>query len=163
MVGGYSQSTDDLFAPDFFAIPFVTTGQPTESFNRSKQRQQSLGRKSLFPLLTPVQIVVSLQIRTTNVSFLRAPRRFSSQTTKDGTTDTTDDTDKPTAKWNTDRRFFTLIGISEDLRELAYVFSYPCHPCYPWFLRTLVPGEGRAGKSVVFISSDLSRLTMRAA
>ena len=25
---------------------------------------------------------------------------------------------------------------------------------YPWFLRTLVPAEGRAGKSVVFISSD---------
>jgi hypothetical protein len=40
MAGGYSQSTDDLFAPDFFAIRFIPTGQRTDRFNRSKQRQQ---------------------------------------------------------------------------------------------------------------------------
>jgi hypothetical protein len=31
MVGRYSQSTDDLFAPDLFAILFVPTGLRTEN------------------------------------------------------------------------------------------------------------------------------------
>ena len=31
---------------------------------------------------------------------------------------------------------FVLIGIGDHQRELAFSLPYPCHPCYPWFLRT---------------------------
>jgi hypothetical protein len=44
-----------FFALDFFAFPCRPTGQRTEKWNRSKQREQSFVRQSLLPLLTPVQ------------------------------------------------------------------------------------------------------------